>query len=68
MTKTENEVLAYVRDKRSSAERRRSKIIGPVAGNQPRTPRELNIAMVAEETAKIAIINAVEALIMGARS
>ncbi|MGL4349516.1 MAG: hypothetical protein ACRCT2_02855 [Plesiomonas shigelloides] len=60
----EQQIRAFIHNRRSEAERRRQKSINPaVPGNQPRTQRELNIVMVAEETAKLAILSDLEGLL-----
>lgn len=59
----EQQIRAFINNRRADAERRRQKSVNPaVPGNQPRTQRELNIVMVAEETAKLAILNDLEGL------
>lgn len=60
----EQQIRAFIHNRKADAERRRRKSINPaVPGSQPRSQRELNIAMVAEETAKLAILNDLEALL-----
>lgn len=57
-------IRTFINNRRADAERRRKNPVSPaVCGSQPRTARELNIAMVAEETAKLAILNDLEALL-----
>ncbi len=64
MTSTQREqIKAFIRNRRADAERRSKRSVNPaVPGNQPRTQRELNIAMVAEESAKLALLSDLEAL------
>lgn len=57
-------IRAFINNRRADAERRRQRPVSPgMYGSQPRTQRELNIAMVAEETAKLAILNDLEAIL-----
>lgn len=60
----QQKIRAFINNRRADAERRRHKSMNPaVPGSQPRTQRELNIAMVAEETAKLAILSDLEGLL-----
>lgn len=60
----EKRIRTFIRDRRCTAERRRKTPVHHAdLGSQPRSARELNIAMVAEETAKIALLNDLEALL-----
>lgn len=57
-------IRAFINNRRANAERRQKQTLNPgMCGSQPRTSRELNIAMVAEEAAKLAILNDLEALL-----
>jgi hypothetical protein len=64
MTSTQQKIRAFINNRRADAERRRRKSVNPaIPGNQPRTQRELNIVMVAEESAKLAILSDLEGLL-----
>lgn len=60
----QQKIRAFINNRRADAERRIKRPVNPVMpGNQPRTQRELNIAMVAEETAKLALLSDLEGLL-----
>lgn len=57
-------IRMFIHNQRSDAERRRKVSLNPSElGNQPRSPRELNVAMVAEQDAKLALLSSLEAML-----